>query len=209
VTVLLSELGWISKYSWKPSIPSPSESPWLFTGNIYFYWVRRGDLFVMLSVRKNRDLTMHESDVQTAGYTVGLWRQLWRNAWLKKKIYMYEITWEEVWETMFNFWKTWPCLIGTNEQSVPLCVYKSQKVDAHAIRHKMNRLLFASICVMVLAAALKQTSAVSMWRSVQLWHMTISKYLRQCSKYMYRWLWLGVRLAERIYDFRLILRIQV
>ncbi|GFG40302.1 hypothetical protein Cfor_12034 [Coptotermes formosanus] len=37
--------------------------------------------------------------------------------------------------------------------------YSTMKVDAHAIRHKMNRLVFASVCVLVLAAALKQTSA--------------------------------------------------
>jgi len=53
--------------------------------------VRRGDLFVMSSVMKTRNLTIHESEAQTAGYTAGLRRQLWRNAWLKKKIYMYEI----------------------------------------------------------------------------------------------------------------------
>jgi len=47
---------------------------------------------VTSSVTKNRKLTMHESEVQTAGYTVGFRRQLWRNAWLKKKIYMYEIS---------------------------------------------------------------------------------------------------------------------
>jgi len=45
----------------------------------------------MSSVKKTRNLTIHESEAQTAVHTAGLWRQLWRNAWLKKKIYMYEI----------------------------------------------------------------------------------------------------------------------